>query len=190
MTSLPLHVDKLTVNAFMSTPKRYGYGLDNIGGRIRWAIDVKLGIKHHEFAARLGVVKQQVSRWVNDPKGQPNLENLQRIASETGVPVGWLRDGDEDPWEGKPSHQTLSGSPTVNPGRDRDSRWGTPQSLIKLFAEEEVLRELVSELGPVGLRIIVGEIAGKRGWSSEEGALVLRAISLGQSGAAHSNEAG
>lgn len=77
-----------------------GGDLDTVGGRIRWLIEVYLPKKegrpltHRQFAERIGVKPQQLSRWINDPSRAPGEESIQRIAEAAGVSPAWLRYGD------------------------------------------------------------------------------------------------
>lgn len=69
-----------------------------IGQRIRWLIEDYLPrkegrpITHREFADRLGVKPQQLSRWIN--KSPPGEDSIRRIAEEAGVSAAWLRYGE------------------------------------------------------------------------------------------------
>lgn len=58
-----------------------------------WA-EIK-GIKHKHLAAACNVSIQTFSRWVNN-KTQPNLEESQIIATELGITIDQLINGEEN----------------------------------------------------------------------------------------------
>lgn len=77
--------------------------LDTIGGRIRWLIEDYIPrregrrISHSEFARRIRVRPQQLSRWINDPDRPPGEDSIKLIADAAGVSPAWLRYGPPNP---------------------------------------------------------------------------------------------
>jgi len=61
---------------------------DNIMSNVRRRID-RMGIQDQEFARRVGVTPQVVSRWLNR-KSNPGLNNVDKIAAVLGVSVETL----------------------------------------------------------------------------------------------------
>lgn len=68
-----------------------------LGARIRWAVEERLGVTQAEAARRLGVKRPQLSRWIHQPGRPPNEASLRRIAELTGVSAAWLRYGVGEP---------------------------------------------------------------------------------------------
>jgi transcriptional regulator with XRE-family HTH domain len=50
-------------------------------------------VSHANFARQLGVSRQLLSRWVNDPDRPAGEDSLQKIADVAGLDVAWLRYG-------------------------------------------------------------------------------------------------
>lgn len=67
--------------------------LSTVGDRVRWTIERHLRLPHAEVARRLGITRQLLSRWVNNPDRPPGEESLQAIADLARIPVAWLRYG-------------------------------------------------------------------------------------------------
>ncbi|MCW2900026.1 MAG: family transcriptional regulator [Streptosporangiaceae bacterium] len=53
------------------------------------------GIKRDEMAERMGVTRATITRWTHDIGSPPRVIYLERWADVTGVPLGWLRGGEE-----------------------------------------------------------------------------------------------
>jgi transcriptional regulator with XRE-family HTH domain len=65
-----------------------------LGWRMQRAL-AHAGITAGEIADELGVHRGTVSRWLNDRGMPPRAIYLKEWALRTGVPIGWLRHGDE-----------------------------------------------------------------------------------------------
>lgn len=54
-------------------------------------------MRAEEMADELGVVRATISRWMHDRGAPPRTIYIRQWALRTGVPYGWLTNGDGDP---------------------------------------------------------------------------------------------
>ncbi len=111
--------------------------LTEFGGRLRWVLDVHLGVESHAEFARdtLGVHPQQLSRWVNSPT-PPSEPSLDLLSSKTGITREWLRYGVGEPAPGI----SAGGSGAGLPGEEGM----TAEKLIQVLDHPAGLRDVVS----------------------------------------------
>lgn len=76
----------------MSSPKLSAAALKQLGRRIRMARE-RVDMKQADLARRVGVISATAWRW-EDGRMEPGLEQLRKIARETGADLGWLVSGD------------------------------------------------------------------------------------------------
>lgn len=69
-----------------------------LGERLRWAIQ-RAGETQSSFAARAGISRPLLSRWINDPDRPPSATSLMVLASELQVSLPWLHYGQGEPTE-------------------------------------------------------------------------------------------
>lgn len=147
------------MSTIVSTPSDYSTSLAHLGGRIRWAIEKKLGMKQAEFARQVGLKRQMLSRWINDPSGPPSAKSLKKLAEATHTTVSWLLYGtDLNPFTADPEFYVTS----------TDARTTRVSQLIDLLIQKDALRRWA---GTVPLRDLVKgayQIAFDEGWTEEE----------------------
>lgn len=83
--------------------------MKSVGQRIRWVVEVHLGISYADFSRRLGVSRQLMSRWVNDEENPPSRASVHKIAKEAGVSPAWLEYGQGKPVQRGPGSEDIAG---------------------------------------------------------------------------------
>jgi transcriptional regulator with XRE-family HTH domain len=134
--------------------------LSSVGGRIRWAIEHKLGVTHTEFATRLGVKRQLLSRWINDADNPPSEASLQRIAATAGVTAAWLRYGGET--------ETVASSTPMMVREPRATYGAEIEDLLDLMGVQGGLRRAFREHEPKDLVRVVYQVAIDDGWPKDK----------------------
>lgn len=146
--------------------------LATVGGRIRWAVEVRKRMGPAEFARLIGKKPQLLSRWMNDPDKSPNRESIRLIAETTGVPPAWLEYGGKPPEE-----ETEAGADRPLMVREGRRTLGEPDEEAKSYARhgasqaeesptkddralfDEVMGILRSQEIPPGLRVLLIDAA-------------------------------
>jgi transcriptional regulator with XRE-family HTH domain len=71
--------------------------MDKIGDRIRWIVEEHLRVPQVDFARKMKISRQLLSRWINDPHNPPGRSSIAKIAAASGITASWIEYGIGDP---------------------------------------------------------------------------------------------